>query len=94
MYLPRRTLGHLIDEDHTSRQIFMLRNLALDPLFYLSRARRSFRLELHVSSRVFLSVEGFLDADHARVGDSRVGKEDSFELGRSDLETGDFDEFL
>lgn len=72
----------------------MLRNLALDPLFYLFRARRSFRLELYVSSRVFLSVEGLLNADHARVGDRRVGKEDSLEFGGSDLEAGDFDEFL
>lgn len=41
-----------------------------------------------------MSVEGVLDADNARIGDSRVSKEDSFELGRSDLKAGDFDKFL
>lgn len=92
--LPRCTLGHLIDEDHTTRQILMLCNLALDPLLYLFRARRSFRVELHVSSRVFLSVEGFLDADYAGIGNSRVGKKDGFELCGGDLVAGDFDEFL
>lgn len=72
----------------------MFRNLALDPLLYLFRARCSFRLEQHVGSRVFLSVERVLDTDYARIGDSRVGQEDSFELGGSDLEAGNFNEFL
>lgn len=94
MDLARWTLRHLIDEDHTARQILILRNLALDPLLYLFRACRSFRLELYVSSGVFLSVEGVLDADYAGIGNCRVGKKDGFELGRGNLVAGDFDEFL
>ena len=43
---------------------------------------------------MFLGVEGFLDADDARVGDGGVGEEDGFEFGGSDLEAGDLDEFL
>lgn len=92
--LPRWTLWHLIDEDHTARQTLIFRNLALDPLLYLFRARRTFRLELDVSSRIFLGVEGGLDADYARIGNGWVGKEDGFEFCRGDLVAGDFDEFL
>ena len=72
----------------------MLRDLAPDPLLYLFRARRSFRLEQYIGPRVFLCAEGVLDADDARVVDGRVGEEDGFELGGSDLVARDFDEFL
>lgn len=72
----------------------MLRDLALDPLLYLCLDRPSFRFERYVCSGVFLGAEGGLDADDARVGDGRVGEEDGFEFGGSDLEAGDLDEFL
>lgn len=73
----------------------MLGNLALDPLPYLLRPRRSsVRLKLHVSAGVFLSPERVPDADDAGIGDSRVGEEERLELGGRDLQPGDFDEFL
>ena len=92
--LSRRTLGHLVHNNHTARQVFMFRNLGLDPRLYLLLARRSLGFELDVGSGMFLGVEGFLDADDTRVGDGGVGEEDGFELGGSDLEAGDLDEFL
>ena len=72
----------------------MLRDLALYPLLDLFRARRAFRVEQDVRAGVFLGAKGVLHADDAGVGDGRVGEEDSFELGGSDLEAGDFDQFL
>ena len=92
--LARRALGHLVHKDHPARQVLMLRDLALHPLLDFFRTRRAFRLEQHVRPGVFLGAEGVLQADDAHVVNGRVGEEDSLELGRSNLETGDFDEFL
>ena len=72
----------------------MFRDLGLDPLLNLPLARRPLGLELDVASGMFLGAEGLLAADDAGGGDGRVGEEDGFELGGSDLEARDFDEFL
>ena len=92
--LTRRTLRHLVHKNHTARQVFVLRDFGLDPLFNLSLARRALGVELDVGSGMFLGAEGFLHADDATVGDGGVGEEDGFEFGGSDLEAGDLDEFL
>ena len=92
--LPRRTLRHLIHENHPARQILVFRNLTLDPFLYLSLARGSFGVEQDVGTGEFLGAEGVLDTDDARVGDGGMGEENGFEFGGSDLEAGDFDEFL
>lgn len=94
LYLPRRTLRYLVHKNHPARQVFVLRDFGLDPLLYLLLARRSLGIELDVGSRMFLGAERFLHADDATIGDGRVGEEDGFELGGSDLEAGDLDEFL
>lgn len=72
----------------------MLGDLPLHPLLDFFRARGAFRREQYVRSGVFLGAKGILHADDAGIGDGRVGEEDGFELGGSDLEAGDFDEFL
>ena len=72
----------------------MLCDFGLDPLLYLLLARRSLGIELDVGSGMFLGAERFLHADDAAIGDGRVGEEDGFELGGSDLEARDLDEFL
>ena len=92
--LARRTLRHLVHKSYTARQVFMFRDFALDPLLYLLLARRSFGIELDVGSGMFLGAKRFLHTDNATIGDGRVGEEDGFELGGSDLEAGDLDKFL
>ena len=92
--LARRTLRHLVHKNHTARQVFMFRDFGLDPLLYLLLARRSFGIELDVGSGMFLGAKRFLYTDDTTIGDGRMGEEDGFELGGSDLEAGDFDKFL
>lgn len=69
-------------------------NPFLDLLRTDARIRGIHALGQDVCAWFLFGAEGVLDTYDAGIGDGRVGEEDGFEFGGSNLEAGDFDKFL